>query len=68
MYRARPTMQVLKVVGPTGLKKGTASHAIAATQNVKPGGGDGFERATLPFMEEVQAEPGNLLCSKKSDN
>merc|ERR1712032_1123456 len=45
-----------------GLKRGTASHGIAVTLNVKAGAAADFESATLPLMNDVQTkESGNLL-------
>ncbi len=65
-----PEVLVMSVVGPSGLKKGTATMAIVATLNVTADGGAGFEEATLPLLNDVQKnEPDNLLyCLGKHPN
>eukprot|EP00420_Gonyaulax_spinifera_P017352 CAMPEP_0197898808 /NCGR_PEP_ID=MMETSP1439-20131203/44918_1 /TAXON_ID=66791 /ORGANISM="Gonyaulax spinifera, Strain CCMP409" /LENGTH=207 /DNA_ID=CAMNT_0043519561 /DNA_START=80 /DNA_END=703 /DNA_ORIENTATION=+ len=60
MFAGPPEVLVMPVIGPPGAKAGTAKLAIVAELPVKDG--DGFEKATLPLIEEVQAkEKGNLL-------
>jgi hypothetical protein len=65
-----PEVLVMPVVGPSGLKKGTATMAIVATLHVTADGGAGFEEATLPLLNDVQKnEPDNLLyCLGKHPN